>query len=383
MSFTSEPSKVIQRFVKTHLDILPDFRLTASSKAFLKILYNMALNTPAPNYKIISQKQYLPKESFPKGHMFDLLSIDTIKTHIINLSKNVTHIQLHVGIRIYNLYFVLPSGSPPLNLDICVARMNQWLQIATSFVESRNCSKQVDVYLYLTDFEKKLPPTFRQSIAEENVNTAFTTRCSDTTEILIFRREEWFKVFIHECFHNLGLDFDISSKNKDLLRSVFPLQQSMCQLGETYAELSAELLNIVLTNANTKKPFEQVVANIESHIQIERKYSVFQVSKILNHFGIKYTDLFVSTPHFKESTEVFCYYVLKTLLIYNCNDFIGWVKKNCFGLRFDPTKVGLFIEELIIPRYNQIRFIKAIDSASFQKSRNAFVATTMRMTALE
>jgi hypothetical protein len=43
----------------------------------------------------------------------------------------------------------------------------------------------------------------------------------------------------------------------------------------------------------------------------------------------------------------------------------------------------LFIEELIIPRYNQIRFIKAIDSASFQKSRNAFVATTMRMTALE
>jgi hypothetical protein len=155
----------------------------------------------------------------------------------------------------------------------------------------------------------------------------------------------------------------------------------MCQLGETYAELWAELLNIVLTNANTRKPFEQTVANIEAQIQIERKYSLFQVSKIMNHFGIKYTDLFVSTPHFKEGTEVFCYYVLKTLLIYNCNDFIGWVRKNGFGLRFDPAKVGLFIEELIIPRYNQIRFIKAIDAVP--QTRSEFMAKTMRMTALE
>lgn len=274
-------SAAIQRFVKTHLDILPEFRLTQSSKGFLKILYEMALNAPAPNYKIISQKRYLPKAPFPKGYMFDSLTIDTIKTHIINLSKVITHIQLIVGIRTYNIYCFVSSD---FNIEVCIARINQWLHIATAFAESPKCSRQVDVYLYLTEIEKMLPPTFRQPIAEENVNTAFTTRCSDTTEILIFRKEEWFKVFIHECFHNLGLDFDISSKNKELLRSAFPLQQSKCQLGETYAELWAELLSIVLMNTKTQKPFEQVVANIEAQIQMERKFSLFQVSKIMGHF---------------------------------------------------------------------------------------------------
>ena len=31
--------------------------------------------------------------------------------------------------------------------------------------------------------------------------------CRETSEITIYREEEWIKVLIHELFHNLNLDF--------------------------------------------------------------------------------------------------------------------------------------------------------------------------------
>ena len=42
-----------------------------------------------------------------------------------------------------------------------------------------------------------------------NINGGVSNVCvkNSLSEIVIFRREEWFKVLIHETFHNYGLDF--------------------------------------------------------------------------------------------------------------------------------------------------------------------------------
>ena len=52
-----------------------------------------------------------------------------------------------------------------------------------------------------------MPDSNIDIIDQIHVNTGFTTTCPVDSEIVIFREEEWFKVFIHETFHNFALDF--------------------------------------------------------------------------------------------------------------------------------------------------------------------------------
>ena len=65
----------------------------------------------------------------------------------------------------------------------------------------------MNIYIFLTDLKKKLPEHTGQEIGKINVNTGFTMTCRPKSNIVIYRKEEWFKVLIHETFHNFGLDF--------------------------------------------------------------------------------------------------------------------------------------------------------------------------------
>jgi len=381
----TEPSLILQGFVEKELNILPAFHLTERTKSFFKRIFDIAKEAPPPNYKIIAKKLSLPNTPFPKGRLFDEFEIDTIKQHIINLNKKITEVQLIIGIRTYHLHFVLPHRSS-LNIVGFVAKINMWLHVATQFSEA-TCSRTVHVYLYLTDLKKTLPTLYNQPICQEHVNTAFTTGCNESTEIIIFRREEWFKVFIHESFHNLGLDFNFSSNNQQLLKSIFPLQNSNCLLAETYCELMAEVFNILLSKDG--------MSFIERHLQIERKFSLFQTAKILDYFDLNYIELFEKTAqasqlrqnNYKETTEVFCYFILKSLLLYNCNEFFEWLDTNCNGgIKFNQQYVEKFIRELIIPTHNHPKYIKVVDKVQsiFDKPvKNIFLKNTLRMTAIE
>jgi hypothetical protein len=380
----------IQDFVKTKLNVLPPFHLSPSSKSFLKSLYDIAINTEKPLYKTISQnKPCLPNKPFPKGQILDTMN-DYVKSHVYQMNKSVTEIQLSVGSRIYNIHFVCKAGIT-LKIDHYLTLMNIWLHIASRFADP-NCSKVVNVYLYLTEMQKLLPAEFGETIDVEHVNTAFTTKCYAETEILIFRKEEWFKVFIHESFHNLGLDFDSSAKNKRFLRSIFPLQ-SNCLLEETYCEFWAELLNILVLNSVKKTPWDRVYINVERQIQIERKFSIFQSSKILDYFDLNYVELFEKSPEseqlrkdFKEDTEVFCYYILKTILLYHCNACLEWIFVNFKGsIRFEQDKSDQFITEMILRKHDDAGFIKTIEKVQslFDKPRAGYIFKTLRMTVLD
>ena len=64
------------------------------------------------------------------------------------------------------------------------------------------------VFIYSTELTKNLPNSNIDILDQIHVNTAFTYSCIEqSNEIVIFRKEEWLKVLIHESFHNFGLDF--------------------------------------------------------------------------------------------------------------------------------------------------------------------------------
>jgi hypothetical protein len=357
-------------------------------------LYKQAIKAHAmtPKYSIVSKDDTLPKglpnglpkglpnglpKGLPKGSSYEYME-KSIRRHIEGLENRVTQVVLNVGERVYTIFFIIPVGTEN-KIDKYVKWINTWLQVATLYAKP-DCSETVTVYIYMTDLKKVLPEKNGIALNPENANTAFTTSCQPKTEIILYRREEWFKVFIHESFHNLGLDF-AGENVKETLFPIFPIQSEF-KLYETYTEMWAELMNIIfiMVGEKTKKQMLEI-KKLEKYIQIERKFSLFQSAQILDHFEITYSSLFEKTTDaeqmrkkYKEETEIFCYFILKTLLMYNCNEFIEWMHDH---QKHVQNKVDKFIKDLIIPRYNEIQFITAIENVKITNS------TTLRMTALE
>ena len=73
---------------------------------------------------------------------------------------------------------------------------------------SKKCSKSLTIDIYFTPFKRSLPKNASDIIGPININGGFTYGgCMSSNKITVYREEEWFKVLIHELFHNLDLDF--------------------------------------------------------------------------------------------------------------------------------------------------------------------------------
>jgi hypothetical protein len=90
-------------------------------------------------------------------------------------------------------------------------------------------------------------------------------------------------------------------------------------------------------------------------------FSLFQLSKVLKHNKMTYTDLFVKNSY-KEKSNVFSYYVLKTIFIYFYNEFIEWTTNNNRGtLTFKKTQQNvLSLVEFIKSRYKNNEYLRTI-----------------------
>ena len=116
-----------------------------------------------------------------------------------------------------NIYFVIEEDDKIERYNEYVDRIIMWLYMIQKKV-SNNCSITLNIYLYLSSHVKVLPNKKTNAILDLlNANTAYTFSCKKNNDLVIYRKEEWFKVFIHETFHSFGLDFsfyndDISSE---------------------------------------------------------------------------------------------------------------------------------------------------------------------------
>jgi len=161
---------------------------------------------------------------------------------------------------------------------------------------SSECSKSLNIFIYLTDFKRIIPDNNYTILGSYNVNGGFTTTCDKNSEIVVYRKEEWFKVLIHEAFHNLGLDFSKMNTNQfhSKIKQLFPIN-SKFNIFESYCEFWARILNSafcsynVIDNKNDKDAFKTF---LDFFIQIERLFSLFQCNKILNFLGISYQNLY-------------------------------------------------------------------------------------------
>lgn len=351
MKLTNESHKLMSFFAKNNC--LKQLKQTKKTDNILKKLYNDIKNGVS----------YINEEKTKKGKSFYQLKIVNInkitqiprpttfpphafptqvKSHIDANSMTSLTYNFHLFNRNITICFVVENEYVESHIETYnkyVDNMLVWLYIVDIYA-SRSCVNDLKIFVYHTSLLKILPNTNIEILNENNVNTAFTRTCPSNSEIVVFRKEEWFKVFIHETFHNFGLDFSdmkLMSCNEKIL-SIFPVNSDV-NLYESYTECWARIMNALLCsflNMKDKNNVDEFLRTAELFIGFERIFAFFQMIKILNFMGLNYKNLYdksalssrLRRTLYREDTSVLSYYVITVILLNNYNDFVSWCNVN-------------------------------------------------------
>ena len=292
--------------------------------------------------------------------------------------------------------YIASSGSSKPDYEIYIKNMIAWLNYISEFA-SPKCAQTLKIYLLLTDAKKTIPEMDEDIIDRIHANTAFTTSCSKENTICIFRREEWFKVFIHETFHCFGLDFsalNADESNRHIL-SHFPTvdPKTDIRLYETFCEMWAEIFHLMFCLFVSKdgrcSQFSET--RFQTALQKEQVFSIYQSNKVLRHAvaELRYEELFASDhdKKYREKTQAFSYYVLKSALLWNIDAFIRWCVKYAgpenHPLQFNPQRVAEYCD-LVVGLSKQKSYMKIVERTPAKKIKDIpDLENTLRMTAID
>ena len=176
---------------------------------------------------------------------------------------------------------------------------------------------------------------------------------------------------------------------------LFPISVTDIRLYELYAELWAEIMNIlfiVFLNDLPKKkgrlPLIKWISMTEKLMETEMEFTIFQAKKILQFHKLKYTDLFIpeKAKVYKEETNIFSYYILKSIWMVHLNDFLEFCAKQPGGssLKFysSAPNLEIFIKKMKILAKSNILLDKYARNNVVYKDA-VFANTTLRMSLYE
>jgi hypothetical protein len=275
------------------------------------------------------------------------------------------------------------------NLDLIVEKMLLVLQliIAISNNDSRNGQH---VTFFLTPFQKKLNTNSNSNIlGAKNVNSGFTYPYLKNGVTFIYRKEEFFKVFIHESIHYYGIDkalhkdFSndaIYNRNYNKFINSFNIRpQDIAKIGinEALTEYWTFIIYIIAQSYKKSIALANFIYEFENSYKLELLHIIFQVVKILNYNKVTYSEFLTKySNQYKETSHIFSYYIVKTLLVYNHSDLlkstifdINFSTKINIALKSDPNSINTFFIKLLSYAYDA-NFINIINKVSAYTKTN-------------
>jgi len=394
----------------------PKTRFSTTSKTFVKKLFRNIGDADKQWTQVNTVIDYEPID-FDKGHSSwwgkDPSYLDpSIKREIENMDKVgiVYSFSIGSGNRVREVSVTL-VGSPQRNkenptlFEDIIKKVYLWTHVAFLYAPE-HCSQNLCIYLYLTDLKKTLPTKRGEPITQMHANTAFTTACQKETDIYVFRYEEWFKVLIHETFHCLGLDFSHidNARTRDAILKLFPVNSEV-NLSETYCEVWAELFNtlfVVFSQNNGShgiSNMENMIAQTEDYLDMERLFSLFQSCKVLHFFDVPYEDLFhkegdtmekkeARKSKFREQTNVLSYYIIKCILLFSIDDFLLWChahNRPAYSIQFNTSRLDNYcgLVEALHLRREFLQAKERMGRLVAEGGVRGYAMRTLRMTVVE
>ena len=407
MKFTNKSKQLITFISKT--EFISNIKHNGTTSNILLQLYDDILKA---NQYLLERKKTEPTYQLIEKQLKDPSEISKPKKmkYIWVPPEVIQHIESHCSIELsysfslfdrkIKLFFIEEStikhGSHQKYIDLII----MWLFIL-HLHSSKQCAKTLVIYFYFTSLEKKLPYSNKETLNENHVNTAFTFSCHTDGEIVLFRKEEWFKVFIHESFHTFGLDFS-NMDNEQCSRYIKKMFKVISDVNafEAYTEFWAETWNACFCSflhMNDPRKKKEFLFLAENYINLERKYSYFQLVKTLSFMGLTYKSLYSNDKDqsslreklYKEKTSVLAYYVIKTVLMSNYEVFLEWCLMNNTSLfLFKKTQKQLMEFCIFVKNhYKNIRMTKDINNVEYyfheNKQNQTFLFKNLRMSVCE
>lgn len=412
MKLTNESHKMMTYFIK-HNCIINSSNITNKTAEILTNLYDKIdetfkninkLRINSPTIKNITNVQQISKpQTFGPNALKQEIREHINKTVVSSLTYTIHFIGREITI----IFLLEEKANNKLinQYNNYVKYILTWLSIADKYA-SKKCSKQLTIFIYHTSLLKEMPVLETEVLSELHANTAFTMTCQPTSEIVVFRKEEWFKVLIHETFHNFGLDFsDLNTEtcNAKILH-MFPIN-SKVNLYESYTEFWARLINIIFcvySHMKNKNDEQEFLRSFKYLMNIEQTFSFFQMVKILDRMGLTYKNLYEQTnksnmlrqQFYKEDTNIFAYYIITTILLHNYQELLSWCDKNNDALLcFKKTNINMVKYcDFIGSKYKSLPLIKMVNCVSKLLDNimddkltkmNNYILRNMRMTVCE
>ncbi len=270
---------------------------------------------------------------------------------------------------------------------------------------------KVKFKILLTNQLKKMPRK-KQLFGPEEVNSGST----DYTEITIWRKEEHFKLILHESIHFFNLDgsYDLTGQNDNIdLKCHFQIEDDVkTRIYESYTESLAVFLNtfanayqIFYLNQNDPRNINltenqlQEIKQIKDKLWIqEKKFFLLQIAKIFIHINPKsnnFADFLVDTNNCQisrqqtkyklhQTTSLLSYHIIKGANIIFDQDFLQWLKNP-----FDPHPKSLYkFADYVLPKTKDQIFINLVNKAiKYLKTPKLKLSKklkkTLRMTSYE
>ena len=245
--------------------------------------------------------------------------------------------------------------------------------------------KIITFEIFLSEQKKQLPK--KGSIfGPQQINSG----CTDYQTITIWRKEEHFKVILHESIHFYNLDgsFDLSQQNANInLECNYQIgDKNETRIYEAYTESLAAFLNsfanayqiyymensqIIQSDTLTTDDFKKIYKIRYDLWNLERRFALMQISKIfinINPDSSDFKDFIVNPSNcyddrsnmihkLHQRTSVLSYHILKGANIFFDLEFIESLPNI-----FDPHPKSLYkFYEYITMKTNQPEFIKALN----------------------
>ena len=209
-------------------------------------------------------------------------------------------------------------------------------------------ANQLGLY-YFDVSEKKFMPSRGREFTPLHINSAYSDVFTTTPNIVIFRREEWQKVLIHELIHAFGAGLemhDVSMIEKHM-HTAYELQIDYMPV-ESYAEAWGRILVTCLTAYDCcKRVDSKYIENAFVLLDINAMYSIWSASRVLWNWELSYEDLIDKVPQAKvytESTSAFAYFIGTSVLLSNWSSFIAMCAANNKPVvRFDSAYKSMLI----------------------------------------
>lgn len=393
MNYTNNLKPNIIKNINNFNSKIPNIQLSKNSITLLKnIIFNLEtatkswIETCKQPFKIIKKQNIQPNNHIPEFVKLDLkLNKHSIYNHSFFI-KNHT----------FTVNFIFFQNEIVNRKDIIqyLKHIYKWLYVALLY-STHDCANNTTINIYFHN-QTKILPNKNTEITKLNVNTAYTWACNKNNhynEVNIYRKEDWFKAFIHETFHLFGLDFayvsNLSNHNL-ILQKLFKIKIDFL-LFETYCETWANILNSLYISynqsyrvKNTHNWIMNILKKMNYLLNQERGFALLQSSKILEFHNIKYSDFFnKDTINYTEKTPVFSYYIFKSILLFHLDIFISWCYKyNNNSIQINQEHINMFYH-LISLLYNKPLFVQNIELVQSYINKNlpkkSNVYKTLRM----